>query len=227
MQQHEFEAAYKATIARKVGPKIHSISRGVDLNNRPWEYNTVLEKGEFLPGHSVLDAGALHTYFCLYLADLVDLVAATDSFYWATRSYNADQKMPTPDEWCRMMMDAEPKVIAEEADLQALKYSDGTFDRVTCVSTIEHVVNDVSAMREMLRVVRPGGLVLITTEYNESWSKPYSEEDGSYFRVYSRETIASLLDAAGVIAEEFELCVPDPVPAGRYTQAFLKIRKPG
>lgn len=44
----------------------------------------------------------------------------------------------------------------------ALPYEDGTFDLVTALDVVEHLDDDTAALREMRRVLRPGGQLLVT-----------------------------------------------------------------
>lgn len=50
-----------------------------------------------------------------------------------------------------------------DLDRQPLPYPDSCFDLVTCVETIEHLENFRALFREIHRVLRPGGVVIITT----------------------------------------------------------------
>ncbi len=53
---------------------------------------------------------------------------------------------------------------ALRADMnRALPFRDGTFDRVLCLEGIEHTQNPFQLAREMHRVLRPGGLVMLST----------------------------------------------------------------
>ena len=49
------------------------------------------------------------------------------------------------------------------ADARALPFRESAFDAVTCLETIEHIAEASRAGREMSRVLRRGGLVLLTT----------------------------------------------------------------
>jgi SAM-dependent methyltransferase len=45
---------------------------------------------------------------------------------------------------------------------ETLPFEDGSFDLVTALDVIEHLDDDAAALREMRRVLRPGGQVLVT-----------------------------------------------------------------
>ena len=47
------------------------------------------------------------------------------------------------------------------ARLQALPFSDNTFDVVTCITVLAFVPDAIQAVREMARVLRPGGCLVI------------------------------------------------------------------
>src|SRR5690606_33442454 len=48
-----------------------------------------------------------------------------------------------------------------EADVHQLPYAEGSFDVVHAHQVLQHVGDPVQALREMRRVVRPGGLVAV------------------------------------------------------------------
>jgi len=47
-------------------------------------------------------------------------------------------------------------------DALHLPFPDATFDRVICSEVLEHIPEDVAAMTELTRVLRPGGTMAIT-----------------------------------------------------------------
>ena len=96
--------------------------------------------------------------------------------------------------------DADRFVLAF-GDLRALTFPDGAFDRVVCVSTLEHVGMDTTrysdqgghasgsgatALAELMRVLAPGGELVLTVPYGRSL-------DGGWFRVFDRAGLTELL----------------------------------
>jgi SAM-dependent methyltransferase len=57
-------------------------------------------------------------------------------------------------------------------DATALPFPAGSVDAVTLFDVLEHVGDDATALHEALRVLRPGGALLISTP-NERWRFPY------------------------------------------------------
>lgn len=51
--------------------------------------------------------------------------------------------------------------VSEIADLTSLPMDDGAFDAIVCVHVLEHIEDDLTAMDEIFRVLRPGGWSLI------------------------------------------------------------------
>lgn len=63
----------------------------------------------------------------------------------------------------------------EVQDGRALTYPDDSFDGAFAVSVVEHIPDqgDTAAIRELLRVVRPGGLVVITTPFGPTYRETF------------------------------------------------------
>lgn len=76
------------------------------------------------------------------------------------------------------------RVHSERQDARALGYPDNSFDAAFSISVLEHIPDhgDTAAIRELIRVVRPGGFVVVTTPYNGRYRETFVE--GS---VYERE----------------------------------------
>src|SRR5581483_594157 len=55
-----------------------------------------------------------------------------------------------------------PAADVREGDLEALPFADASFDAVTAVNSLFYAADMAAAMRELVRVVRPGGRVVVT-----------------------------------------------------------------
>jgi len=106
-----------------------------------------------------------------------------------------------------------------QADLTDLPFADAAFDLVLCSHVLEHVPDDRAAMRELARVVRPGGLTIVQSPVNyemaathedptvtdeEERLRRFSQRD--HVRVYGARDLRDRLVAAG-----FDVAVQDPV----------------
>jgi len=60
-----------------------------------------------------------------------------------------------------LSVDIEPGYAMRAMDLQDLDLADASFDWVLCSHVLEHVPDDRRAMRELWRVLRPGGTAII------------------------------------------------------------------
>ena len=71
------------------------------------------------------------------------------------------------------------RVKGEVQDGRALSYDDNSFDAAFSVSVVEHIPDqgDSDAMRELVRVVRPGGLVVITTPFDSKYRETFVDGD--------------------------------------------------
>jgi SAM-dependent methyltransferase len=82
------------------------------------------------------------------------------------------------------------------APIEAMPFGDASFDAATSLDVIEHIDDDRAALRELRRVVRPGGfLVLTVPAYQWLWSD--HDERNQHRRRYSRSTLVSAARNAG------------------------------
>jgi SAM-dependent methyltransferase len=80
--------------------------------------------------------------------------------------------------------------------LEELPWEDSTFDLVTCLDVIEHTPDDVIALRELHRVAKAGGWLLVTVPaYQALWSR--HDEANHHFRRYSRRSLREVARVAG------------------------------
>jgi len=114
-----------------------------------------------LPKEAALDVGTGTGHFACELADMGLRVTAID-----------------PSE--AMLNVARAKrndIVWQRAAAEALPFSDNSFDLVLSVTTLEFVQDPGGALREMYRVTKPKGrLVVATLNRDSSWGQMYLEQ---------------------------------------------------
>jgi SAM-dependent methyltransferase len=80
--------------------------------------------------------------------------------------------------------------------VESLPYADATFDLVTCLDVIEHTPDDGRSLRELRRVTKPGGRLVVTVPAHPAlWSA--HDEANRHFRRYTRAALGDAARAAG------------------------------
>lgn len=83
-----------------------------------------------------------------------------------------------------------------EGSVLEMPFAEGTFDLAASLDVIEHLEDDLAALRELRRVVKPGGTLLVTVPaYQWLWSG--HDEVNHHHRRYTRRTLQRVGEEAG------------------------------
>jgi len=91
-----------------------------------------------------------------------------------------------------------------QADLTRLPFADNSFDLVICSEVLEHIPEDDQAIREIVRVLKPGERLAVSVPrfFPESvcWvlSKAYRTDPGGHIRIYRKKDLIRKLEKSGV-----------------------------
>lgn len=199
-----------------------------DFNQRQRD-RWVASKAASLPaGTKVLDVGA---GTCPYRNLLSHCVYKTHDF----KQYTGEKLGGT----------AEYGHIDYVSDVKSIPVPDGSFDIILCTEVLEHVPEPIEALREMARIVKPGGKIFITAPlgsglhqlpfhfyggYTPFWYQHFATEfglevteitsNGGFFKLLSQEVSRS----AGHIVDTLRLGKEDTAVIKQFFGEILPLR---
>lgn len=138
------------------------------------------------PGMKLLDAGAGLGAFARFVRDIGQLEVRGVDFSPRCVAY--------AEEIHHLSMDT--------GELAAQRYEDGRFDFVTAWHYLEHVYDPAADLKEMWRITKPGGWLMIETPTNDLLSRIFGRRwfyllPPTHLYHYRPETLAGLIEGAG------------------------------
>ena len=159
--------------------------------------------------------------------DLLDFGCGTGAFLEHLERFgtvSAVESDPSAVAFCHARGRAEVKLVPAGAPLP---FEDGAFDLITSLDVIEHIDDDVAALRELRRVLRPGGRLLAAVPaYMFLWGK--QDEVSHHRRRYTSSSLRRALSEAGFAIDRtsyFNTLLFPPIAAVRLGRRLL--RRPG
>lgn len=184
------------------------------------EYPTAVSMLDLQPGDWLLDLGTGTSTFPLMLTCQGVNVVVLD-----LEPQRVDYVMEL---YARVRRPSDGKLVAVAADARALPFPDGSFDRVSAISSLEHIPDGLKVGREIGRVLRPGGRCVVTVPF--TWSrrrqffsgvKPFQEVAPNEFLQADKGYLVRFYNPAA-LEEHFLRPIGAEVAAARYFgRAFL------
>jgi SAM-dependent methyltransferase len=156
---------------------------------------------------------------------LLDLGCGTGTMLAHLRQFGEVEGLDADEravEFCRARGESRVRLL----DGPELPLPDETFDVVTALDVLEHIEDDTRALREIARVMRPGGLLLATVPAHR-WMWGAQDEISHHFRRYSGSEMRERVEGAGFDLERltyFNSILFAPIAAVRLAR---RARPPG
>ena len=125
-----------------------------------------------------------------------------------------------------------PPLLAERTEFrrassESIPYLDGFFDGVLCTNSFHHYPDPIKALKEMQRVLKPGGQIVIFENatdlswYTWCWDKILRLLETGHVKYYTSHELGVLLRASGVAKAEL-LCLKNE--RFKYGKVFASIQ---
>ena len=102
-------------------------------------------------------------------------------------------------------------IIYRNCDITKTKFDAATYDAITCLSVIEHGVDINEYFKEMSRILKPGGVLIVSTDYFETPIDTKGKTAyGAPIHIFSKDEIVEILE----IAAKFGLTPLFPIELG-------------
>jgi len=96
------------------------------------------------------------------------------------------------------------KWIISVADITSLPFQENYFDLVICSEVLEHIPDDQSAMKEIIRILKPGKTLVVSVPryFPEKicWalSNEYHDANNGHIRIYKKKELLRSLESKGL-----------------------------
>jgi SAM-dependent methyltransferase len=107
-----------------------------------------------------------------------------------------------------------------KGSIYEIPFDANRFDVALCLEVLEHIEDDARGVRDIARVLKPGGFLIAAVPYTYYW--PQYRNLMGHFRHYTRQSFSRLLDDNGL---RTELCLPNyPNWHQAYTRRYALTR---
>jgi SAM-dependent methyltransferase len=149
-------------------------------------YCPICEKGyrKFLPGPDRIKSNSKcpgcsslerHRLLWLYLRDKMNILTSNIKLLNVAPDYATQEKLKHFSNVDYTSIDLDSPLAENKKDLTNLDFSDHTFDAVICYHVLEHIKDDIKAISEIFRILKPGGWAILQSPVD--WNRRQTFED--------------------------------------------------
>lgn len=164
------------------------------------------------PGCSSLERQRL---LWLYLTKELNLLISKIKLLNMAPDYAIQSKLKKLANVKYVSTDLQSPLAMHKDDLINLGFDDNAFDAILCYHVLEHIEDDIKAMRELFRILKPGGWAILQSPIDNDREKTF--EDSSitdpmerkkifgqedHVRIYGRDYFKRLREAGFVVKED-------------------------
>lgn len=91
------------------------------------------------------------------------------------------------------------------SDATCLPFADKSFDAIICAEVLEHIPDEIAAVKELNRVLKPGRILAVSVpRFFPEWvcwkiSREYRTAENGHIRIYQKKGLIDLVQKSGFI----------------------------
>jgi len=116
-----------------------------------------------------------HRLLWLYLRDRTALGREPLSLLHLAPEHGLERRLRALPGIEYLSADLDSALAMEHFDITAIPHPDGSFDAIVCSHVLEHVPDDRAALRELARVLRPGGFAVLMVPLDAERATTYED----------------------------------------------------
>jgi ubiquinone/menaquinone biosynthesis C-methylase UbiE len=203
--------ASRAALTPAIGQRLEALLRNESDVAYRRRVRCVLSYLDLQPGQTILDCGTGMGFYLKVISELAPTCRLYGIDYGAKILRRAQEHLQGRG------------VLLVRGDIHHLGFASDSFDRVVMSEVLEHLADDAKALREVHRVMRPGGVLAMTVpnRHYPYWYDPINRvaEDvfrrpirhgpfagiwANHERLYERQQVVDVVTQAGFVIEQVE-----------------------
>jgi len=171
-----------------------------------------IKKNVKCPGCSSLER---HRLLGLYLKSEINILTSEIKLLSIAPEYSIQKKLKGLNNIDYTSVDLDSKLAMYKVDLTNIPFEDNKYDGIICYHVLEHIEDDLKAMSELFRILKPGGWAILQspmdTDRKETYEdfnitspsdrkKVFGQED--HVRIYGRDYGTRLMKAGFSVKED-------------------------